>query len=417
MRELLEMILAANFAIVEEARTALPRSFEFAQAQNMIKVAIGIRRCGKTYFLYQTINELLDQGIAKEQILLINFEDDRLLPMDSKTMGKLLDAFYNLYPENHFRTCYLFLDEVQNVTNWHLVVRRFHENKNVRLYLTGSSAKLLSHEIHTSLRGRSLSLEVWPYNFQEYLQCHQIKLPKKPFGNAGFDLMQNKLLDYFQMGGFPGVQNMPENEHVETLQNYVDTVMLRDVIERHNISNIPLLKYLTNTLLKNAASIFSIHKFYNDIKSEGYKVGKDTIHLYLSYIQDAFLVFLVPRYSDSERLQQSQPKKIYAIDNGLVNAVSFNAHDSHGKLFENLIYLDLRRQNKKIYFYNTQDGFEVDFLTIDKKNNRELIQVTWDASDQATLEREERALWQAEKELKIKGRIITARDYLKTFSL
>jgi len=333
--------------------------------------------------------------------------------MNAKMMGELLDAFYSLYPENHQRRCYLFLDEVQNVTDWHLVVRRFFDSKNVQLYLTGSSAKLLSKEIHTRLRGRSLSLEVWPYSFQEYLVTHKIPPQKRPFGQASLDMMQKHLLDYFSKGGFPAVQTMPDNERIETLQGYVDTVILRDITERHQIANIPLLRYLVTSLLKNAATIFSVHKFYNDIKSQGYKVGKDTIHLYLSYIQDAFLVFTISSYSESERLKQNKPKKIYAIDNGLINAVSLSSHNTYGKLFENLIYLDLRRQNKKVYFYNTMDGYEVDFLTIDKKGHRELIQVTWDMVDKITMEREKRALAQAEKELKIKGSIVTPRDYLK----
>lgn len=416
MRALLETLLEENFTIVENARVSTHRLFQFAQAKNMIKVAIGIRRCGKTYFLYQTINELLNQGISKEQILLINFEDDRLLPMNAKTMGELLDAFYSLYPENHQRTCYLFLDEVQNVTDWHLVVRRFYDSKNTQLYLTGSSAKLLSKEIHTSLRGRSLSLEVWPYNFQEYLSAHQIPLPKKPFGKASFDLTQKHLMHYFQTGGFPAVQTMLDNERLETLQYYIDTVILRDVVERYHVSNIPLLKYLIVSLLKNAATVFSINKFYNDIKSQGYKIGKDTIYLYLSYIQDAFLAFTVPCYSESERFKQNQPKKIYAVDSGLIYATSIGYHDVYGKFFENLIYLDLRRQHKKIYFYNTTDGnYEVDFLTVDKTGHRELIQVAWDVTNKVTMEREERALSQAKKELGIKGKIITVRDYLTEY--
>lgn len=415
MRDLLETLLEENFTIIENARRSTHRNDELAQAEKMIKVAIGIRRSGKTYLLYQVINQLLDQGVSKEQILFINFEDDRLLPMNAKTMGALLDAFYSLYPNNHQRRCYLFLDEVQNVDDWHLVVRRFHDSKNVQLYLTGSSAKLLSKEIHTSLRGRSLSIEVWPYSFREYLDTHHIQSPQKPFGQASVDMMQKHLQQYLLQGGFPAVQTMSQNERVETLQSYVDTVMLRDIIERYHVSNIPLLKYLINTLLKNAATIFSVHKFYNDIKSQGYKISKDTIHLYFSYIQDVFLVFTVPCYSESDRMKQSQPKKIYAIDSGLINAVSFSINNTHGKLFENLLYLDLRRQRKKIYFYTTKDGYEIDFMTIDQQGNRELIQAVWDTADQKTLAREERALAQAEKELSMTGRIISAREYLKNW--
>lgn len=417
MRDLLETLLEEAFATVERARNSIPRQFIFPKTENMIKVAVGMRRSGKTYFLYQTINELLEQGVSKQQILLINFEDDRLLPMSAKDMGLFIDKFYSLYPENHNRKCYLFLDEVQNVQDWHLVVRRYFDSKNVQLYLTGSSAKLLSQEINTSLRGRSLALEVFPYSFQEYLLAQNISPRKGPFGQATFDIMRQQLQYYFSIGGFPAVQSMPQNEWRETLQGYIDTVILKDIIERHKVTNIALLRYLTITLLKNAASVFAVNKFYNDIKSQGYQVGKDTIHNYLEYIQDAFLIFSVPLYTESERVKQNQPKKLYAIDNGLINAASISFSNNLGKLLENLIYLDLRRQHKTIYFYNTSEGHEIDFVTINPEGKRELIQVCWDMADSKTIDREQRALLQAEQELGIKGKIVSAREYLKGFVL
>ena len=413
MKEILATILEEAFVIIERSRKGMKRQIEFPKAENMIKVAIGMRRSGKTYFLYQTINKLLDEGISREQILFINFEDDRLLPMDAKGMGELIDAFYSLYPENHNRRCYLFLDEVQNVEDWHLVVRRYFDSKNVQLYLTGSSAKLLSKEINTSLRGRSLALEVYPYSFQEYLVVHKLPSQTGPFGQASFDKMQKQLLNYCATGGFPAVQSMLKNEWRNTLQGYIDTVILKDIIERHSITNISLLKYLTITLLKNMASVFTVNKFFNDIKSQGYQVSKDTIHNYLKYIQDAFLVFCVSHYSESERIKQTKPKKIYAIDSGLVNAAAISFSDNYGRALENLVYLDLRRQNKKVYYYNTAEGNEVDFVAIDQEGKRELIQVCWDMSDAETVAREQRALEQAEKELRIKGKIITAREYLE----
>lgn len=416
MNNLLETLREENFAIIEQARKGVKRDFAFPKAENMIKVAIGMRRSGKTYFLYQNINELLDHGVLQEQILFINFEDDRLLPIDAKKMGELLDSFYSLYPENHNRCCYIFLDEIQNVENWNLVVRRYFDSKNVQLYLTGSSAKLLSKEINTNLRGRSLAVEIFPFSLQEYLCAHDlcdVLRSKRTFGQGTFDVLRQQLTNYFAAGGFPAVQFMLQKEWRETLQNYVDTVILRDIVERHNVTNIVLLKYLVLTLIKNAAAPFSVNKFYNDITSQGYRVSKETIHNYLEYIEDAFLIFTVPCYSSSMRTKQNRPKKIYAIDNGLINAATLNFSRNYGKLFENLVYLDLRRQKKKIYFYNTSDGFEIDFLTEDPEGKRELIQVSWDTEDKKVFEREQRALTQAEQELGITGKIITAREYLK----
>lgn len=413
MIEILEILLEEAFDTISQTQSAVKRQLKFPKAGNVIKVAIGMRRSGKTYFLYQTINELLSQGILKQQIVMVNFEDARLLPMTAKEMGALLDAFYTLYPENHDRRCYIFLDEIQNIPDWHLVVRRYFDRKNVQLYLTGSSAKLLSKEISTTLRGRSLSVEVWPYNFNEYLAAHNLSRPEKPFGQKTFDRMRHHLLNFFEIGGFPAVQHLPKNEWRDTLQGYVDTVVLKDIIERHNVTNIVLLKYLITTLLKNAAAPFSVNKFHNDARSQGYKINKDTIHSYMRYLEDAFLVFSVPFYSESERSKQNIPKKIYAVDNGLIHANSLGTNAIQNKFLENQVYLDLRRQGKDIYFYNTNDGFEIDFVAVAKDGSRELIQVTLDMSDPKTAEREQRALLLAENELGIKGRIVTLRDYLK----
>lgn len=411
MKEMLTTLLDESFDAIEQARKCVPRTIRFPQTDQMIKVAVGMRRSGKTYALYQKINELLDQGISKEQILFIDFEDDRLLPMNVKQMGQLLDEFYSIYPVNHQRKCYVFLDEVQNIENWHQVVRRYYKSKNVELTITGSSAKLLSKEINTSLRGRSLSVEILPYSFAEFRIAQNLTVPKPPFGRQAYDIANKQLEDFFNIGGFPAVQQMQLHDWRETLQGYVDTVILKDIIERHNVSNISLLNYLAKTLIINAATLFSVNKFYNDIKSQGFKVGRETIYNYLKYIEDAFLIFTVPVYSESARGQQTLPNKIYVIDNGMVNAFSLKIKDLNHKFLENQVYLDLRRQDKEIFYYHTKDGYEVDFVTIDKNGDREIIQVTWDMSDPKTAEREQRGLEHAEKELGIKGRIITSQDY------
>ena len=180
-----------------------PRCYQFPKAKNIVKVAIGMRRSGKTYFLFQTIRKLLSEGIDLEHILYINFEDDRILPIDHKTMGQMIDSWYTLHPNNHHHCCYLFFDEIQNVAGWPLVLRRILDTKNSQIYATGSSAKLLSKEIATSLRGRSLSTEILPYSYLEYLTTHQLKPPSKPFGQKKLDHQRSYLLDYFQMGGLP----------------------------------------------------------------------------------------------------------------------------------------------------------------------------------------------------------------------
>ncbi len=411
MDMILETLKEEFQAILEQSKDSTWRNYQFPEAKNIIKVAVGMRRSGKTFFLFQTIRELLKQGVPIEHMLYLNFEDDRILPMDQKGMGQLIDSWYTLYPENHHHCCYLFLDEVQNVTNWPLVLRRLLDTKQIQIYVTGSSAKLLSKEIATSLRGRSLAIEILPYSYLEYLNAHQLQSPKKALSKSQLDQHLKHLKEYFQIGGFPGVQEMPLKEQIESLQNYVETVIFRDVVERHQISNISLLKYFMSFLLKNVAAPFSINKFYNDIKSQGHKVGKDTLYAYLNYLEDAFLIFTVPIFTESLRHRQTTPKKVYAIDNGLICANTFNLSDNLGKLFENQVYLDLRRQGKKIFYYQTAEGYEIDFVTQDQKGHYEMIQVVWDLSDSKTLAREERALRQAEKELGFSGRLLDRSAY------
>lgn len=417
MAHILETLQEEFRVALELTKNSINRNYKFPESKNTIKVAIGMRRTGKTYFLYQTIRKFLDDGIPLKRILYINFEDDRILPLDYKSMGKIIDSWYTLYPENHNHCCLIFLDEVQNVEQWALVLRRLLDSKNVQIYVTGSSAKLLSKEIATSLRGRALSIEIFPYSYMEFLDANQLEPPSIPFGKIMLDHQRNHLLNYLRMGGFPGVQSIPANEQLETLQNYVETVIFRDIVERHHIGNIELLKYFIHFLLKNVSSPFSINKFYNDIKSQGYKAAKDTLYSYLSFLEDAFLIFSVPIFSESLRKTQTTSKKIYAIDSGLIRANSFNLSENYGKLFENLIYLDLRRQGKKIFYYQTSNGFEVDFITQDLFGKYEIVQVVWDNIDAATFKREERALLEAEKELGISGRIVDWETYIRDFKM
>ena len=415
MEKILQILQEEFRALLGKTINSNLRDYRFPQVKNLAKVAVGIRRSGKTYFLFQTMRELISQDIPIDRLLYLNFEDDRLLPIDQKKMGEMIDALYTQQPALHDHRCFLFLDEVQNVEGWPLVIRRLLDTKDIEIYITGSSAKLLSKEIATSLRGRSLSMEIQPYNFQEYLNSKGISLPSKPFGNKVLDKYRALLLEFFQIGGFPGIQEFSPHERLETLQNYVEVVVFRDIVERHKVSNIKLLKYFVNVLLKNVGTRFSINKLYKDITSQGYKAAKDTLYNYLEFLEDAFLIYTVPIFTESLRVSETTPKKIYAVDNGLINANTFNLSLNYGKLLENLVYLDLRRQKKEIFYYSTSEGYEIDFITKDQEGHYEMIQVVWDQTDLSTFEREERALKSAEKELGIKGRIIDRESYLKSY--
>lgn len=413
MNTILETLLQEFIEKLSNISKIVHREAQVTTLPNKIKVVTGMRRTGKTYFLFQQIKQLLaEKNVPLSRLWYVNFEDDRLLPMTPSKFAELVDGFYELYPENHNQKCYFFFDEIQNVEGWPTVVRRLLDSKNVELYLSGSSAKLLSKEIATALRGRSLATEIWPYSFHEYLSAKEIELDVKlPHSKQAIDVKRKLLHTYLKQGGFPETIHANDASHRDLLQEYVDVVVYRDIIERHHITNITLIKYLTRSLLKNTGTAFSVHKFYNDLKSQGLTAGKNTIYDYLEHIEDTYLMLKVPLYAESLRKVQSNPKKIYAVDTGLAYAYTFGLSQNMGHLFENLIYLDLRRQGCEIYYYLTEERCEVDFLVRTKQGELKLLQVAFDVEDKQTLDREMRALKQAERELGIKGQLITVDSY------
>ena len=389
------------------------RDVRFPVAPNKVKVAIGMRRAGKTYVIYQHILKLLQEGVSKTALLYINFEDDRLRPLNQKKLAKLVEAFYSLYPENHDRKCYLFLDEIQYVEGWPLVIRRLHDSKNAEIFLTGSSAKLLSKEIATSLRGRSLSVEVWPYSFNEFLRAKKVSIDRSLFGQKNQDKLTQLLNMYLYDGGFPETLSYSPEVRQQTLQEYLDVVIYRDIIERHKITNPSLIKYMILSMVHNVGKPFAVHKFYSDVKSQGYQIGKDILYEYAGYIEDAYLAFAVSIYNKSLRKSTTHPKKIYAIDPGMVRALTLDYENDLGRLFENLVFLDMKRLGYKVSYYTTSDGYEIDFLVQTARGQKKLFQVAWNMDDPKTAQREERALKSGMQELKIDGAIITLHSYLE----
>lgn len=412
-RLVLQKLLGEFHDKLNASEGSVKRDAEFPKAPNKIKVVIGMRRAGKTYFVFQHIRTLLNEGIPLSRILYINFEDDRLLPLDQKRLANFIEAFYALYPDNHEHRCFIFLDEIQNVEGWPLVIRRIYDTKNVELFLTGSSAKLLSKEIATSLRGRSLATEIWPYSFKEFMRAQNIAINENLFDQK----VQDKLTKYFHIylstGGFPEVTTYDTNVRQQTLQEYIDIALYRDIVERHHVKHTGLIKYMISFMLHNIGKPFSINKFYNDLKSQGYKVGKDVLYEYFSYIEDAYLAFAVSLYDPSIRKVQANPKKIYAIDPGIARALTLDYENNLGRLFENIVFLDLKRQGCRVNYYLTSQRYEVDFLVRTRAGHKKLFQVCWDMADENTYMREERALKIAEQELKINGAMITLESYLR----
>ncbi len=359
---------------------------------------IGMRRVGKTYLCFQRIEELLASGMERERILYLNFEDDRLFGFGLSDFQTILDVFYAGAPEKKSAHCHFFFDEIQNVPDWERFIRRLIDTEDVSVTVTGSSAKLLSAELATGLRGRSLDREVFPFSFKEYLLHHRIEVRRKPVG-AKTRISLNQQADrYCHQGGLPELQGLTRVRAREVAQSYVDAVVLRDVIERHGVGNVEALRALLYKVLREPATKLSINKVYQDFKSRGLRVSKDDLYAFMRYLTDAYLCFQLPLWTRSEKKRQVNPKKVYVIDNGILDAYSTQMTADHGALLENLVYITLRRRVHELGYYETRQGYEVDFV-YREADQTVLVQAAWSLKNEHTREREIRALWQAGREL------------------
>lgn len=375
------------------------RDAQLPMLPGKIDTLIGMRRTGKTWRIYQAIQDWLTAGEPKESVLYINFDDERLMPLSVADLHRIPEVFYRLYPANKNRVCRFFFDEIQNIAGWEMFVRRLCDTENAQIILTGSSAKLLSREIATSLRGRSMTTEIFPFSFPEFLRHRgDDDSSATVFGSKRRALLTNRLRGYLEYGGFPEVQGLEFHHRISILQEYVDVVILRDIVERHSIGNLPPLRYLIRHLLGNPACSFSVNRFYNDLRSHGIPCGKNTLHEYLAHMEDVYLVQGITIDSPSLRKRQANPRKIYPIDPGLAQAFYHGAVSNRGRLLETLVFLELRRRGLEIAYYRSEQGFEVDFAARSYGCERLLIQVSESLADPSTRRRELRALEAAMRE-------------------
>ncbi len=373
-------------------------------------VFIGMRRSGKTWILYQLINALQKTQGSLEKILYINFEDDRLSGA-GEHLQSILDAYFELYPQHiHSPDLHFFFDEVHEAVGWEKFVRRLLDQEQIKLYITGSSAKMLSKEIATSLRGRNLVREIFPLSFKEYVDYQGDVSNIKHPSSKQKAVIQHHLEQYLLLGGFPETLGTEPALHRELLQGYIDTVIYRDIVERYNVTNTSVLRHLLKHCLQNAASILSVHKMYQVFKSQGHAVGKSTLYEFMDYFEDAYCLFSVPMYEFSYKKSQLKPKKIYPIDTGMITAFTIKPENEMAARLETAVFLHLRRTIEDIYYYHTASGKEVDFIALSKTGKRELFQVTLSLQDKKTKARELSALEEAMLELKISEATIITLD-------
>lgn len=231
----------------------------------------------------------------KSKVIYINFEDDRLFPLRLNDLNTLIEAYYELYPDNREKKVFFLFDEVQVVENWELFIRRTHDSVNCLVYISGSSSKLLSREISTSLRGRSISFEVFPFSFQEYLMIKKIK--PNIYSSKSLSKIKNYFNSFLEFGSMPEIINMDNQQRSKTIKEYLDLIIYKDLVERYRVSNLFLMKYLIKFLFVNNSSLVSYNKIFNDFRSLGLSISKNSIFEYISYLEDSYALFFSNIYN------------------------------------------------------------------------------------------------------------------------
>src|SRR3989338_5983220 len=330
-----------------------------------IVIILGVRRSGKSTLMYQMIDRLLSGGVKPEQILFVNLEDKKLNE-DS------LDDIYSAYRTsiNPKERAYVFMDEVHRKEGWESWIRKKYDLKeNCKFVISGSCSYLLKKEYSTLLTGRNLTFEVFPLSFKEYIEFQGITITSNIILEKTRHLVINKLNNYLKQGGFPEIFFKEERYKTKVLEQYFDDILYKDIIDRYNI-NSQKTKDLALFFATNFTGIISLRGVRGSL-GLSYDVIKD----YMSYFNDAFLFFTIDHFSYSFKEQKTLPPKIYCIDNGLRNAVSFKFSKDAGKLAENAVFIDLKRRNRDIYYW--AGNGEVDFVVKNRDNSLTAINVSY----------------------------------------
>ncbi len=348
----------------------------------------GVRRCGKSSKMEMVVNHLLNHGVDKSRILWVGFDDERLVRMKSDELDIIIEAYREMYPEISMSDVYMFFDEIQLIDGWEYFAMRLYKHYSKNIFISGSNATMLSSELKTALRGWPDEEETMPLSFREY--CVFTGINPDGYNETDLAKIRNAFFSYNNEGGFPEVV-LTQNplQKAKILQGYFDAMLLKDLVEHYNLSNIEVLRYYLKRIMANITKPTSIRAIHGDIKSRGLKVSKDDLYDWSAYACNIFMFLRIANYSKSlQKIESSQPK-YYCIDNGLRDAVLMPQSDDDGKKLENTIFLQLYRERTPIdnIFYYQGKG-ECDFVLQRGTQIISLIQVTWRMTDEETRRRE-----------------------------
>ncbi|MBS3084842.1 ATP-binding protein [Candidatus Pacearchaeota archaeon] len=364
---------------------------------NKLIVLSGFRRVGKTYIFLKEVQKLLEKYSRKE-VVYINFEDERI-PLKSEFLSGLFPEIVKLKGEV---PKFFFLDELQNFPDWSKWLRRVYDlYPKTKFFVTGSSSKMSFRKIPTELRGRYLLNRIFPLSFKEFLHFKKIDEHNE-------EKLINYFGDYLFNGGLPEIVLSEDKEKLEIAKSYYSSVVNRDLIETYSIRNKESMKAILNLLLNSTN--YSYNKLYNSLKSLNYEIGKNTMIDYVGFIEDSFFMFSIPIFSYKIKDRMQYPKKNYFIDNIFLSRISTNFSNNYGRLYENLVAINLLKKEEEFFYWRNEKNEEVDFVI--KKGNKveALIQVCYDLKNKDTLDREIRALLKASRDLNCKNLIVINKD-------
>ena len=363
------------------------RTLKIPTGSGKVITLTGVRRSGKTYHLFNLMNRQRSNGVPNEKLLYFNFADERL-HFSPPELDLILQAYQELYPTLKLSESFFFFDEIQEAPGWEKFVNRVHDSISPNVFITGSNAKLLSQEIATALRGRTLTYEIYPLSFYEFVQIQSPGLI--PHSSTDRAVLVNLFERFMHQGGFPELIRLEDALKDRILQEYFNVMLFRDLIERYRIPNSAILKYFCKREVGSSAGEFSVNKIFNELKSQGYKVSKDTLYAYQEYIEAIYLNRFVNKWSVSVVKSESAQKKCYVIDQGLGAALDYKLSQDKGRLLETTVALELLKQSRQIAYL--QNGSECDFVIMDRGSVTAALQVSYDVSDNKTKEREIKGL-------------------------
>jgi len=358
---------------------------------------VGPRRSGKSTILKLLIKKLN----LKNDYLFINFEDPFFINNNLPEIIEELISTYEEYFDKELK--YLFFDEIQNIKDWEKIVRKLYETGKYKIFITGSSSKLLSAELSSLLTGRHLSYSILPLSFIEFLSFKQIIINSKKELILNEKNILKNFDNYLLIGGFPEIV---KTENISLLKQYYFDILQKDIIMRYDIRQKDILEKMGIYLISNSTKIISIESLKTT-----FNLSYEAVSNYLEYFKEAFLNFELLQFSFSLKKQFKTFKKNYSIDTGLANAVSFKFSEDTGRILEQSVFLELKRRGDEIYYYKTNNNKEVDFLIKQKNKKQILIQVCWDLTDEKTKKREIDSLNRAMKELKINEGLILTHNF------